>query len=250
MRLAAPSTASLSYRLLVTACWAMLLLFAPLERSNAAIHACPTLDGSVQYQDRPCSTRTSTNDRAGQGKGSLRTDVGSAAGGAARRRPPPAGIDESWFEKPAEGSYTALCDDNGCECGSLERTFDFGLEIAVADALYLDGAWHRYDAALQESSAPSGDRTPDAFALRAELEDAACEINIAQSTLRRFADRVLMELRRRARDAVDLGRDAPSACDGFSESACRDFESLQLYQRMLVDAKALQTPRPSAAEPR
>lgn len=192
--------------------------------ADAAIHACRTAGGAIQFQDRPCAT-ASTATRGAR----------APAGVPGRaHRPPPLGIDPSWLEPPGGTAHAAICDARGCECGPSERTFHAGLGAAVAEALWLDGAWHRYEAA---AAADAGG------AVRAELEEAACDVLMSQATLLRHGERAMRDLARRAADARDLGRDTPEACDGFSETACGDYEALVLYRRARADAKALARPR-------
>lgn len=203
--------------------------------SAAGYFACALPDGGTQFQDQPCAalpTPASDVSRA------ARRDSDRRRASAAR---PPAGIDESWFERPADVAYEPYCDERGCECGALERPFETGLPVAVADALFMDGAWHRYDSsviALANATPPT-----DSFAARTELEDAACDVLMSQRTLTLFATQTLSSLRRRAQDAADLGRDEAGACDGFSDIACDDHQAYMLYQRMQLDLQALSFPR-------
>lgn len=203
----------------------------------AGIHTCPTASGGTQFQDRPC-------DRLPDTAQTDRSALRQADDAAARwSRPAPAGIDESWFERPSEIPYEALCDSKGCECGAMRLVFKAGLPIAIADALYLDGAWYRYEASVQAWRDAS--TSTESFAARTEVEDSACDVLMAQRTLMLFADSTIASLARRARDAEDLGRDTVESCDGFSENACQDFESYMLFQRLTIDLEALSDPRVS-----
>lgn len=204
---------------------AWLLCAATPSPARAAIHACPMPDGTVQFQDRPCE-RTAPPER----------DTGARAANLAHRAPP-LGIDPSWFAVPSGTAHAALCDDRGCRCGPARRVFGAGLAVAVADALWLDGAWHRH-ARLAEVAEREG--SPSA---RAALDAAACDVLMSQDTLLRHGERALARLSRRAANAVDLGRDTEAACDGFSAGACRDYEALLLHRRARADARALAAPR-------
>ena len=181
----------------------------------------------MQFQDRPCADVPSASPARSEALGPS-------------RRAPPLGIDPSWFERPAGSARAVLCDERGCECGPFERPFEAGIETAVAEALYLDGSWHRYEASAAALAAADA---ADAALARDELDAAACDVLMSQQTLRRYAERAARDLRRRAADAVDLGRDTPAACDGFSDTACAHYEALQLHRRVDADARALGAPR-------
>ena len=213
-----------------------LLMIAGLAATSAvqsAVFTCPTDDGDVQFQDRPCEASVSAKTSPD------RFRAHSLAGRAL-----PAGIHASWFESPDGVAHEAHCDEDGCECGPLQRRFDSGLTLAVADAMYLDGAWHRYQSSLDKLlDANKASNSVDESHFRAATEDAACEILMSQRILREFADSELRRLRRRAQDAEDLGRDDETSCDGFSEAACRDYEQLLMYRSISRDARALATPR-------
>lgn len=126
----------------------------------------------------------------------------------------------------------------------MEKHFDNGLQTAVGDALYLDGSWHRYDKTIQQlvDATRGGDRAA-ARQYQAEIEDTACEILISQQILMRFAQEELADLRRDAQNAEDLGRNDESSCDGFSETACNNYQQWLAYQSMVADAHALSLPR-------
>ncbi len=217
---------------------------AAVAPTRAEIHACPTASGAIQFQDRPCAIvpRAAAPARPARRAADIP--------GTAQERPPPLGIDDSWFERPQGSAREPLCDSRGCECGALDRPFDAGLELAVADALYLDGAWHRFEASLVALAAPDVEAAA-AQRARIDIDDSACDVLMSQETLRRHAEAVMRRLRKRATVATDLGRDTPLACDGFDPAACEHYESLQLYERMSDDARALGKPRRSilASEP-
>jgi len=122
---------------LYTKCWpsgflvlSVLIFGLMVEASpvNAGIHACPMPSGGTIYQDRPCDE-----------------DARSPTAPVQRTRSelPTIGLHSSWFERPMHAGDRAFCDKRGCECGQLENKFEFGLAQAVADALYIDGNWHR-----------------------------------------------------------------------------------------------------------
>ncbi len=216
-------------------CWLLVLLLLAVQPASAAVYTCPDGNGDVQFQDRQCE-RTQADD--------ARTSSTSRSTASQGARTLPAGADPSWFATPDGVAHQAFCDESGCECGPFVRSFDSGLTFAVADALYLDGAWHRYQSSIESllDATQSGENAR-AFALRTEVEAAACDILMSQQTLRQYADRELRKLQRRAQNAEDLGRDSEASCDGFSEAACRDYQAVLTYRSMQLDAKALGQPR-------
>lgn len=177
----------------------------------------------------------------------------------------PAGMHNSWFDRPEFAVGTAICDRGGCQCGEIRRGHDSGLNFAVADSLYLDGNWHRYEAAIaQLQSASTG--AAQARELEAGVSDAACDILISQETLKRFGDEALRSMRTKARNAEDRGSDYPELCDTetpsessddsndlarfdmasfkvFDEQACERYTDLIRYRNMVNDAQALRMPR-------
>lgn len=210
------------------ACW-LLLASAGLTgmSSQAAINACRSDDGTVVFQDQPCAQTNTTRHTT------TRVD---------RDERPPAGMHESWFERPEAATSEASCDRLGCRCGALARSFDGGLELAVADALYLDGAWHRHEtevAALTNASSSAS----DAAIQQARPDIAACEVMMAQATLRKHMRTVITRLHRQAREAEERGFDDPAECNAGDPVACEYLDAMALYQRMQGDVKALQLSR-------
>lgn len=114
----------------------------------------------------------------------------------------------------------------------------------MTDALHLDGAWHRFEAGLVALASPDAS-AGDVRRARLGIDDAACDVLMSQETLARHAAHALRELRKRAVQATDLGRDVPTACDGFDRAACRDCGALGLFDRMDEDVRALERPRGS-----
>jgi|GEM_PF-1098594 len=230
---------SLTARLLAGFVMCLLCAVVIPESAEAAVYRCATVSGDTQFQDTPCSIDKPNVDPRRAAK--------SGAAGSAAGRPLPAGIHSSWFSPPPGIAYEALCDEQGCECGSVERSFDNGLQIAVGDALYLDGSWHRFDTAVSHlmTATRGGDRA-GVLQYQAEIEDTACEILMSQQILMQFAEKELVQLRRDAQIAEDLGRDSESSCDGFSEAACSQYQQWLAYQTMLADARSLSVSREHA----
>ena len=210
---------------LVVACGALAL--APGTPAGAAIYVCATPGGGKQFQDRPCA----------------RARAPSAATPTARGRTP-VGLHESWFVRPPGSDVVARCDDGGCRCDALDRPFDGGLALAVADALYVDGAWHRFETALAERAANAPDGPPPATLDRL-VDEAACDVLISQRILRTHASAVLAELRRRARETEERGFDDGIACAAGDTIACEAEDALALYRRMVADLVALRAARGS-----
>ena len=185
------------------------------------IHACRDADGSMQFQDRPCERRAAA----------------AAAPVAAETLRTPAGMHPSWFERPAAGGAAAQCEETGCTCSGISRPFRRGIEQAVADALYLDGAWHR----LESDIAPSGSPDADLVAL--------CDVLMSQRTLRLYAERALKTMRSRARDAENRGFHRPGACEAGEALACEALDDFLLYRRIVADSATLRQPRSIAGSP-
>ena len=197
--------------------------------AHAGIHACPSPGGGTVFQDRPCSEDAKPkNTNAPETRSEL----------------PLFGLHDSWFERPIHAGDRAFCDKRGCECGQLEDKFESGLAQAVADALYIDGNWHRYETGV-DSWLNSKTTAAESYVMQLEVQDAACEIMMAQETIRMFANDVLRVLQRRADQAIASGNDKPSACNGNSDKACTSYTHFELFRRMVIDLQALELERVS-----
>ncbi len=205
--------------------WAIsLLLLCEPSGVRAAIYACPTGDGTTVFQDRPCPRAVPVETPAMQ---------------AARA---PLGIHDSWFVKPLHAEGRAFCDKRGCECGPHERRHNGSLARAVADALYMDTGWHRYDIseALWLETPVNSARRYDS---RAEMTEASCAVMMSQQLLKQFAEDVSAKLRQMALQAEERGYDIPDPCDAGDDLACDYYDAMILYQRLARDAKALHISR-------
>ena len=215
------------YKALPSLHWQLILLmivsavgFSPTGQT--AIFSCE-IGGSVVFQDIPCPVVQSGN-----------------SGEPAKYRYPLA-IHASWFELPEQANDRAYCSRKACECGDIESRHQGSLPQAVADALYLDGSWHRYESSYQQwLNIPSG---IDDHSYRKQLVDAACHIMMSQSLLREYAEAVLSELKQRVRKAENLGFDIVGPCEQGIADACYHYDSVQLYKQLLKDAAALSSPR-------
>ncbi|MBX2884405.1 MAG: hypothetical protein KTR32_30915 [Granulosicoccus sp.] len=190
---------------------------------SAAIFACEARDGSVVYQDRVCPSSPSPVETK-------------------RKTEHPLGIHESWLELPDNISDRASCDKYGCQCGQINRHHQDSLASAVADALYIDGSWQRYEwARKQWEELPLNSR--QLSTKRETLRDAACEVMIAQQLLYRFSKQVLNTLRKQVRMAENRGFDTTDACLQGKPQACELYDAVQLYSRLVKDSAALHNAR-------
>ncbi len=199
--------------------------------SLAAIYTCTTANtGTVTFQDMPC-TRTA-------GKPIAKNDkpVRNALG-----------IHKSWFEVPSMTANSAYCDEHGCECGSFARKFSTEMTLVVTDALYIDGSWQRYENnVFAWKTAP--EKSALAAKLKAELEESACNIMMAQQTLKLFGAETLASLHKLKRDAEDRGYDTVQFCEESNTEACYYVDAFQRYSRMVQDLNTLQIPRTDSGE--
>lgn len=214
---------------------AMLLvvcLLLPSVNALAAIYACPTGDGDTAYQDRPCAiakapetSKTTGNANASESRGQF-----------------PLGLHPSWFIAPAFAPQPAYCDRLGCDCARQTRNFRQGLDAAVADALFLEAAWHRYSAQVieKETDPPRG----LAFLqLQVDIEESACDIQMSQTTIRNYVVRAVKKIESKAELAEKRGNTDYSQCENPSSTECNDVEAYQLHQRVLMDLETLRSPR-------
>ncbi len=118
------------------------------------------------------------------------------------------------------------------------RKYKNGLPLAIADALYLDGSWHRLESTLIALELPDKNVFERAD-LRKERDEAACNILMSQKTLRLFGTKVLTDLRQKKRYAEERGLDNPEDCDAGDTMVCTYTEMVQLYDRIQGDIKAL-----------
>lgn len=201
----------------------ILLVMGYPGTSPGAIFACPSGDTTI-FQDRPCPIEKQAETVTRQ------------------THRYPLSIDESWFDLPEKANERAFCDRKGCECGRLERKHQNSLAQAVADALYLDGSWHRYESSYNAwLDSPTG--SAQAFEARNQMLEASCEIMMSQTLLRKFGDDVMKSLAKRVRTAEERGFDVEQPClDGVAD-ACAFFDSVQLRGRLQKDAAALRTAR-------
>lgn len=205
--------------------WAVSLLLSGITgAAQATIFSCSTGSGGVVFQDRPCAIY-STRDAPAPKKHKLPFD-----------------IHESWFELPGQAEGRAYCDRRRCECGELQRTLDGSLDRTVADALYMDGSWHRYKTSYQlwiDAPASSADTTE----LHRQMVEAACSVMISQQLLRKYADEVAARLRQKLLFAEEAGFDQPEPCQEEIRGACDSLDAVELFRRMQADARALRIPR-------
>jgi hypothetical protein len=208
------------------ACLIALILLAslPVNTGSAAIFACKDNNGTVVFQDRPCP---------------VNPPVHSAA---TPKRQFPLGINESWFDQPDYVNDRPYCDRRSCECGQIERRHRGNLAHAVANALYLDGSWQRYEMAYQawyDLPTPTAER----YLKHSEMMQASCEIMISQKLLRDFAGNVVQDLDRQVKQVEAFEANSAETCQNNPHPACSLHESVRLYEQILTAAAALKTPR-------
>ena len=196
----------------------MCLLPVPVQ---AGIKACTLADGSIVYQDTACIVTPKANTTS-----------------APLTKAVPLGIDKTWFDKPTIAPNQAECTQTGCDCGEYYREFKNGLAMAVADALYIDGSWHRFDAKMSQMKL-TNKNTAKYDDLRTERNEAACNILMSQKTLRMFSKLVLAQLRTQKRFAEDMGWDDPADCENGDLGVCEHTDNIALYNRILSDVVAL-----------
>ncbi len=210
--------------LMTTLAW----ILVPVNSVQAAIYACPNAKGDTAFQDRPCTIAKDTS--------------APESTSAEETSQYPLGLHPSWFISPANAPQPAYCDRLGCDCASQVRNFRSGLGAAVADALFLEAAWHRYAEQVIEMETDP----PEGLAylqLQVSIEESACEIQMSQLTIRNYVKDAVRVLKKRAELAEKRGNTDYSSCDGTNEKVCEDVDAYDLYQRVLMDLETLRSPR-------
>lgn len=201
----------------------VLLTLSYSKPSLSAIYACQVGQNTV-YQDAPCPFKKSPK------------PANKVSNGY------PLAIHESWFEIPGQAQERAFCDRRGCECGRFVKKHQDSLIKAIADALYMDGSWHRYvsnyEAWLQTPAS-----SPESFEAREHMLEASCDVMMSQTLLRKYADDAIAMLRKHMRTAEERGYDIEQPClDGIPE-ACELFELVQYYKQIQADSTSLRRSR-------
>lgn len=204
----------------------ILALMLPGQTAFAGIFSCPTTDGSVTFQDTPCVV-TKKPEQTKKKKRLARI---------------PFGIHESWFERPQIVPDDAYCSKSGCQCDAYSRDFDSGLALAIADALYLDGSWHRLTGKLSEFNNHFGSAAEKQH-LKLDVNEAACNILMSQKILKLYAEDALKDLKRDKRYAEDRGWDNYDDCLEGNTTACEYADKTALYDRIQIDIKNLHVSR-------
>lgn len=205
-------------------CALSLLLLGLPDGAQATIYSCSSANNGIVFQDIPCPITS-----------------GSAKPAPAKHRLP-FDIHESWFELPGQAEGRAYCDRRRCECGDMQRKLEGSLDQMVADALYMDGGWHRYETSYRLwINAPAS--AVSTLVLRDQMIEDACNVMISQLLLRKYAEEVRARLHQSALTAEERGYDQPEPCHAGIDKACSYLEAVELYRRMLADARALRTPR-------
>jgi len=207
-----------------------LLTLLPGVNVSAAIYSCPTGNGETAFQDRPCEAeKVAISPDAPEEDNSSKTGY-------------PLGMHPTWFVSPQYAPQPAYCDRLGCDCASQARNFRNGLTAAVADAMFLEAAWHRYAEQVieMETDPPEG---ISYLQLQVDIEISACEIQMSQATIRNYAEKAINQLKFHAERAEKRGNTSFDQCDGGNSLACRDVEAFMLYERVEMDLETLQSPR-------
>lgn len=203
----------------------ILALLLPGQTALGGIFSCPTANGSVTFQDTPCAV--SKKPEKTKKKRLARV---------------PFGIHKSWFEKPQIVPDDAYCSKSGCQCDAYSRDFDSGLALAIADALYLDGSWHRLSGKLIEYNNHVGSSAEKQH-VKLDVNEAACNILMSQKILKLYAEDALKDLRRDKRYAEDRGWDTYDDCLEGNTTACQYADKTALYDRIQLDIKNLHVSR-------
>ena len=175
-------------------CWRPILLVSGYPGGgHSAIFACESGNSTV-YQDVPCQIRQAA-------------DVT-----VKKEFEYPLGMDASWFELPEQANERAFCDRRGCECGLIERKHQSSIALTVADALYMDGSWHRYHSSYDKwLTAPAS--SSESYVHREEMLNASCHIMMSQLLLKKYADDVMDKLKERVKTAEERGFDSELPCE-------------------------------------
>lgn len=188
---------------------------------HAGIKTCTQADGSVVFQDTACTVVPKTKKKS--------APIGNEI---------PLGIHQSWFDKPGIVPNQVQCSKSGCDCGKYYREFKNGLAYAIADALYLDGSWHRFEATMSQMQLYTQDSI-EYHDLRLEVNEAACNILMSQKTLRLFGESAVKTLRNQKRYAENMGWDNPADCDAGDLRICEHTDNIDLYHRIVSDVRTL-----------
>jgi len=219
---------------LTTLIWVLTLWFVmPITVSHAAIYSCPTGNGDTAFQDRPCAQDIPIAPTRGNGSDGDEDESKSRF---------PMGMHPSWFISPVHAPQPAYCDRLGCDCASQARNFRNGLNAAVADAMFLEAAWHRYAKQVieMETNPPKG---ISYLQLQVDIEESACDIQMSQLTLLNYAEGAFKDAEKQAKWAERRGNTDYSNCDGGNSLVCKDADAVYMYEQLLMDLETLRVPR-------
>lgn len=159
----------------------------------------------------------------------------------------PLSIHPSWFDRPEYAESEVFCDRRGCECGHLTRSYNTSQGQAVADALYLDGNWHRYGNVSKALLTAPASEPETKHKLQIEMQEVSCEILISQRILKDHAENVFAELAESNKEAEYLGFDVEEPCLRGVPDACTFFQAVQLLKQLRSDAASLERLRHDSA---
>lgn len=162
----------------------------------------------------------------------------------------PAGMDPSWFIRPPATTSQARCTNETCECNAQSYSYGGDKARAVAQALYIDGNWHRYQLLVNGSTGEPPGNVDTAIGTAAgsavhaaKIARAACEVMVAQYILIHETEAVLRELRNRLAIGRARGFDQDGQCIQGDEAACTYQDDLRRYRMLQTDIGALRLPR-------
>jgi len=189
VKTSAGTTSEVQIRQYVNIATILLVCLFPAKNLFAGITTCTLDDGSVVFQDTACAAIPEPITKT--------TPVANIV---------PLGIDKSWFDTPGDIPYRADCTRAGCDCGEYYREFKYGLAQAIADGLYLDGSWLRFDATVNQLELTTHDHSSIEYHdLLKERNEAACNILMSQKTLQLYGKHALKQLQTQKRKAIDMG---------------------------------------------
>lgn len=209
--------------LLFAACLFCVVSFS--HEVHAGVYACAKAGGGTVFQDNPCpvvkSPELPSKPKA--------TNF-------------PLGIHNSWFDKPKHAPDIAFCSKRSCDCGPFVRRNKAGMTQAIADALYLDGSWHRLENALLALQKVQLEQRND-YDAHYEVQEASCNILMSQKLLLKYANATVSKLSN-SRKQVENNQEAIiKLCDNGNKAACQLLDEKYLHQQITADAEALKRNR-------
>ena len=218
-----PFTIPAGLHLLLVFCLCNLQSFA--QQAHAGVYACAKAGGGTVFQDNPCPV-VKAPELAPKPKA---TNF-------------PLGIHNSWFDKPEHAPDKAFCSKRSCDCGPFVRRNKAGMTQAIADALYLDGSWHRLENALLALEKVQLEQRND-YDARYEVQEASCNILMSQKILLKYAKATVSKLADSRQQVESNQEEIIKQCDNGKKAACQLLDDRYLHQQITADAQALERNR-------